>query len=79
MCLFFCFCLAIFLSCNCLSFGVRHFYWHVFLVCRVSARCVRLSFTSTEWVEDQDNVITNDALEQQFGSLSDDPVDDILE
>ena len=32
----------------------------------------------TEWTEDQDNVITNDALEQQFGLLSDEPVDDIL-
>ena len=32
-----------------------------------------------EWVEDQDNVITNNALEQQFGPLGEEPVDDVLE
>ena len=32
-----------------------------------------------ESVDDQDNVITNDALEQQFGPLGDEPVGDILE
>ena len=32
-----------------------------------------------EWLEDQDNVITNDALEQQFGLLSGETVDDVLE
>ena len=32
-----------------------------------------------EWVEDQENVITNDALEQQFGPLREDHVDDVLE
>ena len=33
----------------------------------------------TEWVEDQDNVITNEALEQQSGPLGATPVDDVLE
>ena len=32
-----------------------------------------------EWVEDQDNAITNEALEQQFGPLGTEPVDDVLE
>ena len=32
-----------------------------------------------EWVEDQDNVITNNALEQQFGPLGEEPADDVLE
>ena len=32
-----------------------------------------------EWVEDQDNVITNEALDQQFGPLGAEPVDDVLE
>ena len=31
----------------------------------------------TEWVEDQDNVITHDALEQQFGPLSEEGVDEV--
>ena len=40
-----------------------------------SHRCVRLSFLPViEWV-DHVNVITNDALEQQLGSLSDEIVD----
>ena len=30
-----------------------------------------------EWVEDRDDLITNDALEQQFGPLSEEPVDDV--
>ena len=33
----------------------------------------------TEWEENQDNDVTNDALEQQFDSLSDERVDDVLE
>ena len=32
-----------------------------------------------EWVEEQDNAITNEALEQQFGPLGAQPVDDVLE
>ena len=32
-----------------------------------------------DWVEEQDNVSTNDALEQQIGSLNEDPIDDVLE
>ena len=32
-----------------------------------------------EWVEDPDNLITNDALEQRFGPLSEEPVDDVPE
>ena len=32
-----------------------------------------------EWVEDQDDIVTNDALEQQFGSLSYEPVDGVLD
>ena len=32
-----------------------------------------------EWVEDHDKFITNEALEQQFGPLNEDPVDDVLE
>ena len=32
-----------------------------------------------EWVGDQDNVITNEALDQQFGPLGVEPVDDVLE
>ena len=32
-----------------------------------------------EWVEDQDNVTTNDELERQFGPVSDGPVDAVLE
>ena len=36
-------------------------------------------FTECEWVEDQDNAITNDALEQHFGPLSEELVDDVLE
>ena len=31
-----------------------------------------------EWVEDQDNVITNEALDGQFGPLGAEPVDDVL-
>ena len=31
-----------------------------------------------EWVEEQANAVTK-TLEQQFGSLSDEPVDDVLE
>ena len=30
------------------------------------------------WVEDQDNVITDEALEQQFGPMGAEPVDDVL-
>ena len=32
-----------------------------------------------DWVEDQNDVISNDALEQQFGALSDEFVEDLLE
>ena len=32
-----------------------------------------------EWVEDQNNVITSDVLKQQFGPLSEELVDDVLE
>ena len=32
-----------------------------------------------EWAEDQDIVITTNALEQQFGPLGEEPVDDVLE
>ena len=32
-----------------------------------------------EWVEDQDNVITNEALDQPFGPQGAKPVDDVLE
>ena len=32
-----------------------------------------------DWVGDEDNVITNDELEQQFGPLSDEPVNEVLE
>ena len=33
-----------------------------------------------EWVEDQDNIITNEeALDQQFGPLGAEPVDDVQE
>ena len=32
-----------------------------------------------EWVGDQDSAITNNALEQQFGPLGEEPVDDVLE
>ena len=31
------------------------------------------------WVEDQDHVITNNTLEQQFGPLGEVAVDDVLE
>ena len=32
-----------------------------------------------DWVGDEDNVITNDELEQQFGPLSDEPVNEDLD
>ena len=32
-----------------------------------------------EWVEDQDNIITNEAFDQQFRPLGAEPVDDVLE
>ena len=32
-----------------------------------------------EWLEDQDNIITNEALDQQFGPLGAETVDDVLE
>ena len=32
-----------------------------------------------EWVKDQDNVITNEALDRQFGPVGAEPVDDVLE
>ena len=32
-----------------------------------------------DWIEDQNNVISNDALEQRFGVLSDEFVEDLLE
>ena len=32
-----------------------------------------------EWVEDQDNIITNEALDQQFGPLGAEPVDNVHE
>ena len=32
-----------------------------------------------EWVEDQDNIFTNEALDQQFGPLGAETVDDVLE
>ena len=32
-----------------------------------------------EWVENQDNVVTNEALEQQSGPLGAEPVDDVLQ
>ena len=39
----------------------------------------QLSGQRFEWVEDHDNLTTNDELEQQFGSLSDEKgVDDVL-
>ena len=31
---------------------------------------------ATEWVDDRESVVTNDALEQPHGSLNDEPVDD---
>ena len=47
----------------------------VFLI----AACSSAFLQVIEWVEDQDKLITNGALEQQFGSLSDEPIDDVLE
>ena len=32
-----------------------------------------------EWVEYQDNIVTNEVLDQQFGPLGPEPVDDVLE
>ena len=32
-----------------------------------------------EWVEDQDNVITNEALDRQFGPIGAEPVEDVQE
>ena len=32
-----------------------------------------------EWVEDQDNIITNEALDQQIGPIGAEPVDDVQE
>ena len=32
-----------------------------------------------EWVEDQDNVTTDESLEQQFGPLGAQPFEDVLE
>ena len=32
-----------------------------------------------EWMWDQDNVITNDELEQEFGPISDEPLGEIVE
>ena len=34
---------------------------------------------SSPWVEDQDSIITNEALDQQFGPLDAESVDDVLE
>ena len=31
---------------------------------------------ATEWVDDRESIVTNDALEQPHGSLNDEPVDD---
>ena len=39
----------------------------------------QLSGQCIEWVEDQDNIITNEALDQQFGPLGTEPADDVLE
>ena len=43
------------------------------------AACGSFFWTVIESVEDQDNVITNNALEQQFGPLGEKPVYDALE
>ena len=43
------------------------------------AACGSFFRTAIEWVDDQDNVITNNALDQQFGPLGEKPVCDALE
>ena len=39
----------------------------------------QLSGQVIEWVEDPDNVITNEALDRQFGPTSAEPVEDVQE